>query len=145
MKTMPFLLVAALAIAPPSPLEAQDARAEVEAIVDDFVRGWRDGDAETLNRVFALDAGFVQWVSGQGDEQQASAMTFRDIVARDKTHPNYGLPHYEILSLDVVENRMAFAKVAIPDGETMNYDYLVMFRVADSWKIMSNTFVVVPR
>lgn len=146
-RTAVIVAISCFALSAGQPAWAQDgeARDEVERVLADFVQGWRDGDAETLARVFALDAGYVQWVSGDGDDERAAAMTFRDIVARDRDHPDYGLSGWEIVSLDVVEGELAVAKLAIHEGGVVNVDYLVLYRIAETWKIVSNTFVIVPK
>ena len=146
MKHWTTAIVAISCIALPSaePATAQDADAhdEIERVLADFVRGWREGDAETLERILALDAGYVQWVSGDGEDERAAAMTFRDIVARDRRHPEYGRTGWEIVSLDVVEDELAVAKLVIQEGDVVNVDCMVLYRVAGDWKIVSNTFVV---
>jgi hypothetical protein len=146
-RTAVTVAISCIALSTGQPASAQDgeARDEIEGVLADFVRGWREGDAETLERVLALDAGYVQWVSGEGEDERASAMTFRDIVARNRDHPDYGLTGWEIVSFDVVEDELAVAKLVIHEGDVLNVDYMVLYRIAGDWKIVSNTFVIVPK
>jgi hypothetical protein len=146
-RTVVLIAVASVAIACPRPACAQqeDAHGEIETVLADFVRGWREGDAETLERVLALDAGYVQWVSGEGDDEHAESMAFRHIVARNRANSDYGLAGWEIVSLDVVDDQLAAAKLAVQEDEVVNLDYLVLYRVAGDWKIVSNTFVILPK
>ena len=53
--------------------------------MDDFVRGWREGDAELLSSVVDMDEGRITWVSGQGVNEQVGSMTFAAAVARNRT------------------------------------------------------------
>lgn len=145
-----MILLVALSLA--LPFSAWSATAQegtheedVRRVLADFVRGWREGNAELLSRVLALDEGRITWVSGQGDDQRVGAMTFGDAVARDRKHPNYGSDGWDVVSLDVVGDELAVAKLRIPEGDVINIDYLVCYRVAGEWRIVSNTFVIQDR
>lgn len=139
-----IFVVAVFGLFSVAPASAQDeaVEAEIRQVMDDFIRGWREGDAELLSSVLALDDGRITWVSGQGADERVSSMTFGDAVARDRAHPDYGRDGWELLSLDVVDDRLAFAKLRIPEGAAVNIDYMVCYRVRGQWKIVSNTFVI---
>lgn len=141
--SMFVVLLLGMSTVPPAYAQHGTVEAEIRQVMDDFVRGWREGDAELLSSVLALDEGRITWVTGQGTEERVSSMTFADAVARDRAHPEYGRDGWELLSLDVVEDELAFAKLRIPEGDTVNIDYMVCFRVSGRWKIVSNTFVIV--
>lgn len=117
-------------------------RSELRSVMDDFVRGWREGDAELLSRVVDMDEGRITWVSGQGANEQVESMTFAAAVARNRTHPEYGRDGWELVSLDVVDDGLAFAKLRIPEGDAVSIDFMVCYRVAGTWRIVSNTFVI---
>lgn len=135
--------VAALCLAAkPSMAQSADSKEEVEQLLGDFVRGWREGDAELLSRVLALDEGRITWVSGQDREESVASMTFRAVLEPNRKHPSYGSDGWEIVSLDVVSDELAVAKLRIPEGDVVNIDYLVCYRVAGEWRIVSNTFVI---
>lgn len=120
-------------------------RPELTRFLGDFVRGWREGDAQVLGRVLALDEGRITWVSGQGKDQKVGSMTFRAAVDRNRKHPEYGKEGWKILTLDVAGDELAFAKLEIPEGDVVNIDFLVCYRVAGDWRIVSNTFVIQPK
>lgn len=138
-----LLFGAALAIAPAN-ATAQVASPddELRRVMADFVRGWREGDAALLSSVLAMDEGRIAWVSGQGADERVSSMTFRAAVDRGRVHPEYGREGWEILSLDIIDDELAVAKLRILEGDAVNIDYMVCLRVAGQWRIVSNTFVI---
>ena len=113
----------------------------IREILADYVVGWREGDAERLARVFDLDAGTVMWTSSRTGEEKLSSMTFREILARQKPRPEYGL-QWRVLSLDVVDGRAAVAKLEISRKGGSYIDFLVCHKIADRWKIVNKTFAV---
>ena len=145
-RLMGALTLAALMAFMPRQLVAQDVpvRDELRSVMDDFVRGWREGDAELLSSVVDMDEGRITWVAGQGADEQVGSMTFAAAVARNRTHPEYGRSGWELASLDVVDDQLAFAKLRIPEGDVVNIDFMVCYRVAGEWRIVSNTFVIQP-
>ncbi len=126
----------------PASAQHETVEAEIRQVMDHFVRGWREGDADLLSSVLALDDGRITWISGQGADERVGSMTFGDAVARDRAHPDYGADGWELLSLDVVDDQLAVVKLRIPEGEAVNIDYMVCYRVRGQWKIVSNTFVI---
>lgn len=141
--TIWLLPVAALCLAAtPSMAQSTDSKEAVTRLMEDFVRGWREGDAQLLSRVLALDEGRITWVSGQGSDESVGSMTFRAAVERDRKHPDNGSEGWQIFSLDVVNDELAVAKLQIPEGDAVNIDYMVCYRVAGEWRIVSNTFVI---
>ena len=68
-------------------------------------------------------------------------MTCGEILARGR-RPNaeYGIES-EILSLDVVDGSLAVAKVEISREGGSYVDYLVLYRLASGWRIVTKTFV----
>jgi hypothetical protein len=145
MNRLILTLAASLALpfgASPAAAQEETHEEEFRRVLADFVLGWREGDAEILSRGLALDEGRITWVSGQGDDQIVGAMTFGDAIARNRDHPDYGREGWEVASLDVVDDKLAVAKLRIPEGDVVNIDYLVCYRVAGNWRIVSNTFVI---
>lgn len=139
------ILVAFVALLSLGPrLDADESRSarEVREVMGDFVRGWREGDTELLARVVAMDEGRITWVSGSGADEQIGSMTFRAVIDRNRVHPDYGRDGWEIVSLEIENDELAFAKLRIPEGDVVNIDYMVAYRVGGVWKIVSNTFVI---
>ena len=129
------------------PAAAQEvtARDELTQLMDDFVRGWREGDVELLSGVVAMDEGRITWVSGQGGNERVASMTFQAAIDRNRTHPDYGREGWDLVMLDIVDDELAFAKLRIPEGDVINIDFMVCYRVAGQWRIVSNTFAIQER
>ena len=82
------------------------------------------------------------WVGGQGGDQQLNSMTWEEILARERRpQPEYGL-EWEILSLDIVDGSVAVAKLKISRRCGGYIDFLVLYRISDSWRIVNKTFAV---
>lgn len=114
---------------------------QVRQVVGDYIEGWREADAERLSQVFALDNGHVIWLSDKDGSETVESMSFGDIVSRDKEpNPEYGR-NSEILALDVVDDKLAVAKVEISFSKGNYIDYLVLYKVGDDWRIATKTFV----
>lgn len=143
LRYLPFALVAvSWFAAPPSAAQNMDAQEELRQVMDAFVRGWREGDAALLSSVVALDEGRISWVAGEGSDERVGSMTFREALDRGRVHPDYGREGWELVTLDVVDDELAFARLRIPEGDLVNIDFMVCYRVAGEWRIVSNTFVV---
>ncbi len=138
-------LVVPLALSLPSAsgAGASEEKDELRQVIDDYIVGWREGDSEILSRVFELEHGYVIWVtSDENGTSRVDSMSFRDIVARGKAAgESYG-SRVEILSLDVTDDKVAAAKVAIAFRGGTYIDHLTLYKVDHAWKIVAKTFVV---
>jgi hypothetical protein len=139
-----WLLLATLFILGPQPTPAQSTQDKegLEQLMADFVRGWREGNVELLSKVVEMEEGRITWVSGDGADERVGSMTFRSAVERNRSHPEYGLDGWELQALDIVDGQLAMAKLKIPEGDHINIDYMVCYRVAGERRIVSNTFVI---
>lgn len=113
----------------------------VAKVVMDYVAGWREGDLELLAEVFEPDEGVLLWTSGGDGAAQLNGMTFRQILDRG-SRPNaaYGL-ETEIQGIDVVDGKLAVAKVYISRSGGSYTDYLVLYKLDHGWRIVTKTFV----
>lgn len=113
----------------------------IRETIERYVVGWRTGDLELLGEVFAVDEGVVLWRTGDAGQEALDGMTFGEILARgSRQNPKYGEP-WEILSLDVVDKQLAVAKVDISRNGGSYVDYLVLYKLAEGWRIVTKTFV----
>ncbi len=139
--TWTVLLAFVLAWSSATAQESPDS-AQIRETIENYITGWRAGDLELLSRVFATEEGVVLWTSGAPGEEVLSRMTFSEILARgSRPKPQYGT-EWEILSLDVVDGKLAVAKVEISRSGGSYIDYLVLQNLADGWRIVTKTFVV---
>ena len=138
-----MLCVLCCLFALPADLAGQD-RSDVSSIretIERYVVGWRTGDLELLAEAFAVEEGVVLWRSGDPGQQVLDGMTFEEILARgSRPNPGYGEP-WEILDLDVVDGALAVAKVEISRSGGSYVDYLVLYKLARGWRIVTKTFV----
>ncbi len=110
----PLILAVTYGALNPPEVHAQEAADSIaiERLVGDYVRGWREADVELLSQVFAQE-GIVMWVSGENERLQT--LTFAEVLQNQRPRPGYGEP-WRLLSLDVVDAKVAVAKVRIADG-----------------------------
>ena len=136
------LTLLACAIASPSESQEKDHESEIREVLSTYVSAWREADYERLAEIFAVENGSVMWVGGQGGDQQLNSMTWEEILARERRpQPEYGL-EWEILSLDIVDGSVAVAKLEISRRGGGYIDFLVFYRISDSWRIVNKTFAV---
>ena len=115
---------------------------QIRQMLNDYIVGWREADGERLARVFAAKEGRVMWISKQSGKEILSSMTFGEILQREnKPQPHYGLD-WEVLDLDIVDGRLAVAKLHISRAGGSYIDFLVCHKIAGEWRIVNKTFVV---
>jgi hypothetical protein len=133
-----FVLLAAAGALLPTPAAAQDAADSVaiHRVVDGYISGWREADVERLSEVFAPE-GRVMWVQ---DDQLATS-TFAEVLGNRRPRPGYGEP-WRLLSLSIAGDRVAVAEVWIA-GASVNYvDFLTLYKIGDTWRIVTKAFTV---
>ncbi len=126
-----------------TPAEAQDTADSlaVARVVEQYVVGWRTADHELLADVFATEEGVLLWPSGEAGEEALNGMTFAEILGREpRPNASYG-EEWRILELDVVDGALAMAKVEISRTGGSYIDYLLLYRLAPGWRIVTKTFV----
>ncbi len=115
--------------------------AEIRRVLADYVSGWREADVERLAGVFSLEAGSVMWVTAESGEEVLRSMTFREVLERRKAQPHYGL-EWDVLALDIVDRKVAVAKLHISRTGGSYVDFLVLYKIAGEWRIVNKTFAV---
>jgi hypothetical protein len=111
----------------------------IHQVLEDYIVGWRDGNAELLSRAFATESGTIMWVGSQDDQQVLQSMTFEAAIARGKSNSSYGL-EWQVLSLDVVDSSVALAKLDISRSRGSYIDFLTLYKIDGSWKIVNKVF-----
>lgn len=118
------------------------AESQIRETVERYVVGWREGDLERLANAFSAETGVVLWRSGDPGEEMLAGMTFADILARgSRPNPDYGT-EWDIVELDIVDDQLAVARVDIARRDARYTDVLVLYRLAEGWRIVTKTFVV---
>lgn len=115
---------------------------QIREIVEGYIVGWRTADEDLLSQVFATDRGVLLWPSGDRGQEVLNGMTFGEILARGR-RPNqaYGTT-WSIRELDIVDGKLAVAKVDIARDGGSYIDYLVLYKLSDGWRIVTKTYVV---
>jgi hypothetical protein len=144
MRTRRSVTVVALAVltaVPAGSPAAQDSGAEVRATVEAFEAAWKAGDVESL-RALTAPQGVVLWISGEGPEATVDSMTFETLLDSRRPQEVYELEG--ILSLNVVDDRMADVDVEIRSQNGRYRDHCVLYHVPQGWRIVTKTFVYFP-
>jgi len=124
-----------------TPARAADDEDQIRKTVDNYIVGWREGDVDRLSEVFALDEGRVMWIAeGEGEENLAS-MTFGAVIQHRRPQPEFGID-WRILTLDVIDGKLAVAKVSIACKGESYIDVLVLQKISSIWRIVNKTFVL---
>lgn len=126
--------------ADPLALGAED-RAGIETAVWDYFHGQGMGDAARMNRAFLTEHAAMVGVrrNAEGEYVDSNEDMGAVIASWSRTqNPNGGSRDGEILSIDVVDGRLA---VVLFRSTTRYYDALTLIKVDGAWRIVSKAFV----
>lgn len=140
---LPFLVLfssVGLSIAEAQPATDSDV---IHRVIEDYVVGWREADIQRLTRAFEVKEGRILWTSNTPEGEVLGSMTFGEALERRKEQPAYG-SKWDIVELDIVENKLAVAKVFISTKKGHYIDYLVLQKIGEQWKIVIKTYVYFP-
>ncbi len=119
-----------------------DAERDVRERAADYFLGGQDADQDRLARAFDLDNGHMKYVAANDDgTEELRVVTLAEFRARNTT-PSTVDRTGRILSLDIVDDKMAWVKFQIvyPDGGQF-IDYLLMYKTNGDWSIVNKMFV----
>ncbi|KOY86905.1 hypothetical protein AD998_12800 [bacterium 336/3] len=130
-------------------VQAQDKKLIKEAL-DNYFQGYIQNDSVILQKSFELDYGHMKGI-GKNKLSQDSLWTRNfDVVVRrwatktPFTDAQKKKSYYKILSLDIVEEKMAVVKIKIQLGDRLFIDYLSLYKINGIWKIVNKIFVELP-
>jgi hypothetical protein len=118
---------------------------EYQAVVEtayNYFNGAANGDQKLLSKAFDLEFGDVKMISVNKD-------TGKEII---RTVPLKEFSGYfkkatkdtwvaKILSVDIVDDKMAMVKLDFDTPKTHYIDYLLMYKRENKWRIINKTFV----
>jgi len=118
---------------------------EYKAIVEtayNYFNGAANGDQELLTKAFDMDFGHVKMIviDKNTGKETIRSVTLKDFsqyfkkATKDKWQA-------KILSVDIVDNKMAMVKLDFDTPKTHYIDYLVMYKRDNNWRIVNKTFV----
>jgi len=118
---------------------------QYQAVVDtayNYFNGAATGDQQLLAKAFDLEFGHVKMININKETGKESIRTvtlqefsgFFKQATKDKWQA-------KILSVDIVDDKMAMVKLNFETPKTHYIDYLVMYKRDNNWRIINKTFV----
>lgn len=118
---------------------------EYQAVVDtayNYFNGAAQGDQKLLEAAFDFDFGHVKMISLDKDSGKETIRTvplkefagYFKKATKDTWVAN-------ILSVDIVDDKMAMVKLEFETSKTHYIDYLVMYKRENKWRIINKTFI----
>lgn len=120
---------------------SDEYKAVVETVYNYF-NGAANGDQALLSKAFDMEFGHVKMVS---INKETKKETIRSIPLKE--FANYFKKatkdtwEANILSVDIVDNKMAMVKLDFNTPKTHYIDYLVMYKRQAEWRIINKTFI----
>lgn len=118
---------------------------EHQAVIDtayDYFNGAAKGDQALLSSAFDMEFGHVKMIAKdkETNKETIRSVPFKEFAGYFKkaTKDTWKA---NILSVDIVDDKMAMVKLDFHTPKTHYIDYLVMYKRAGEWKIINKTFV----
>jgi hypothetical protein len=118
---------------------------QYQAVVDtayNYFNGAATGDQELLAKAFDLEFGHVKMVNidKETGKESIRTLTLQEFSGffKQATKDNW---QAKILSVDIVDDKMAMVKLNFDTPKTHYIDYLVMYKRENYWRIINKTFV----
>ncbi|GAB4541845.1 MAG: hypothetical protein Tsb0010_19120 [Parvularculaceae bacterium] len=138
-----ILAAAAFALAPVAAFaqsDVSDDELAVREAVHGYFWGRQNGDQERLAAAFDQEYGDMKYVADGDDGEIVQIVSLRDFAARlNRPIPNDS--HGRILSMDIVDGKMAWVKFLIDTENTDFVDYLMLYKRNGEWRIVNKMFV----
>lgn len=121
---------------------SEETRSEIESVIfDNYVGGQILGSKDILKSAFRVDS--VMLLPIEKPEGGSKIRKWTDMHTTvsgwaEKANPNLDKSDFEVLSMDVVDNRMA---VVLFKVENRVYDALTLVKIEDGWQIVSKVFI----
>jgi len=118
---------------------------EHQAVIDtayNYFNGVANADQKLLAKAFDLESGHMKMVSVDKDtgKETIRTVTLKEFTGYFKkaTKDTWVA---NILSVDIVDDKMAMVKLDFDTPKTHYIDYLVMYKLENEWRIINKTFV----
>ena len=118
---------------------------EYQAVVEtayNYFNGAANGDQKLLSKAFDLEFGHVKMISVS---KETGKETIRTVPLQEfagyfkKATKDTWVAN--ILSVDIVDDKMAMVKLDFNTPKTNYTDYLVMYKRENEWRIINKTFI----
>ncbi|WP_085298750.1 nuclear transport factor 2 family protein [Cognaticolwellia mytili] len=118
---------------------------EYQAVMEtayNYFNGAANGDQKLLSKAFDLEFGHVKMITVNKETKSETIRTvslkefsgYFKKATKEKWVAN-------ILSLDIVDDKMAMVKLDFDTPKTHYIDYLVMYKRKNEWRIVNKTFI----
>lgn len=118
---------------------------EYQAVVDtayNYFEGAAAGDQARLAKGFDLEFGHIKMLRVDQDTGQESVRTITlEEFAKVFKQATKDKWQAKVLSVDIVDDKMAMVKLDFDTPKTHYIDYLVMYKRNGNWRIINKTFV----
>ena len=112
--------------------------AAIEQLITNYFNGIFKGDVNLLGSCFQEDV--IIYGDSEGDEYKKSVASYLDGVANRKSPSELDETFaMKIIGIDVM-GKIAMAKLHVPMLGYNYYDYLSLWKIDDTWKIVNKVF-----
>ena len=122
---------------------------EYQAVVEtahNYFNGAANGDQVLLAKAFDQEFGHMKMVTVNKDtgKETIRSVPLKEFAGYFKkaTKDTWTA---DVLSVDIVDNKMAMVKLNFETPKTHYIDYLVMYKREGQWRIINKTFVAKPK
>lgn len=138
---LPLALIAIMTQVVAKPVSSSTHEVVTKVAIDYF-NGMANGDLDLLGEVFDMDYGDVKILDTDPDTQKNSIrrIPFAKFVNAFKGNSNKPWVS-DILSVDIVDDRMALVKLSLKTEKSHYVDYLMMYKRDNKWRIVNKVFV----
>lgn len=118
---------------------------EYSAVIEtayNYFNGAANGDQKLLSKAFDQEVGHVKMLTfnKELDKEVIKTVSLKEF-SNYFTKPTKDKWEANILSVDIVDNKMAMVKLDFHTPKTHYIDYLVMYKRENEWRIINKTFV----
>jgi len=122
-----------------------ETSSEYKAVIDtafNYFNGIATADQALLAKAFDMEFGHVKMniIDKESGKETIRSLTLKEFSGffKKATADNW---QAKILSVDIVDDKMAMVKLDFDTPKTHYVDYLVMYKREGQWKIINKTFV----
>jgi len=117
---------------------------EHQAVIDTaykYFTGAANGDQDLLAQAFDMEFGHIKMIRKEKNSEKETirSLTLGEFATffKDATKDTW---QAKVLSVDIVDDKMAMVKLNFETPKTHYIDYLVMYKRNGNWRIVSKTF-----
>ena len=122
---------------------SSESYAEIKSVLyDSYLGGQKNSSVETIRRAFHSDSVMMFPQSDEAGKsylQKWTDMHSTVVEWAEPGNPDLNLDNFEILSMDVVDERMAVVIFKIEDRV---YDAITLLKIENDWKIVSKVYIL---